>query len=158
MEVDLIYLDLFYKQYLAYISNRGSTLTMLDFSNNQEVQETIQRRDFFTANASERIYIDMRNSLGYTGKKDPMKRDGSSINVETSLRDAVEYDLDVTDVRQGFTEFVYESRKDGNMIQMYEYKVVKDEKSKKLDDIRHRESPSRKRKLGGVDQKLLRAI
>ena len=100
----------------------------------------------------------MRNSLGYTGKKDPMKRDGSSINVETSLRDAAEYDLDVTVVRQGFTEFVYESRKDGNMIQMYEYKVVKDEKSKKLDDIRHRESPSRKRKLGGVDQKLLRAI
>ena len=131
---------------------------MLDFSNNQEVQEDIQGRDFFTANASERIYIYMRNSLGYTSKKDPMKRDDSSINVEISLRDAAEYNLDVTVVVQRFGELVYESGKDGNMIQMYKYKVVKDEKSKKSGDITYRESQSRKRKLGGVDQELLRAI
>ena len=84
---------------------------MLEFSNNQEVQETIQRRDFFTTNASERLYIDMRNSLGYTSKKDPMKRDGSSIKTEISPRDAAEYDLDVTVVGQRFGEFVYESEK-----------------------------------------------
>ena len=41
------------------------------------------------------------------------------------------------------------------MIQMYEYKEVKHEKSKTLDDITNRESQSRKRKLGGVDQELL---
>ena len=149
---------------------------MLDFSNNQEVQETMQWRYFFTTNASERLYIDMRNSLGYTGKKDPRKRDDSSINVEISLRDAAEYDLDITVVGQGFSEFVYESGKDENMIQMYEYKVVQDEKSKKLVDITYRESlvqdekskklvgityresQRRKGKLGGVDRELLRAI
>ena len=119
---------LLYKQYLR-ASTLASTLTMLDFSNNQE---TIQRRDFFTANASETIYIDMRNLLGYTGKKDPLKRDDSSINVEISLRDAAEW--------QGFGEFVYQSGKDGNMIPMYKYKVVKEKKSKKLDDIKYRES------------------
>ena len=69
---------------------------MLDFSNNQEVQETIQQRDFFTTNAFERLYMDMRNSLGYTGKKDPMKRDDSSIYVEILVKDAAENDLDVT--------------------------------------------------------------
>ena len=114
----------------------------------------------------------MRNSLGYTGKKDPRKRDDSSINVEISLRDAAEYDLDITVVGQGFSEFVYESGKDGNMIQMYEYKVVQDEKSKKLFDITYRESQKSKKlfdityresqrikgKLGGVDRELLRAI
>ena len=131
---------------------------MLDFSNNQEVQEIIQWRDFFTTNVSESLYIDMRNLLGYTGKKDHMKKDDSSINVEILLRYAAEYDLDVTVVGQGFGEFVYESGKDRNMIQMYKYKVVKDEKSKKLDDITDRESQSRKRKLGGEDQELLQAI
>ena len=131
---------------------------MLDFSNNQEVQEIIQWRDFFTTNVSESLYIDMRNLLGYTSKKDPMKKDDSSINVEILLRYAAEYDLDVTVVGQGFGEFVYESRKDRNMIQMYKYKVVKDEKSKKLDDITDRESQSRKRKLGGEDRELLQAI
>ena len=53
--------------------------------------------------------------------------------------------MDVTVVGQRFSEFVYESRKDGNMIQMYEYKMVKDNKFKKLDDITYSESQSRKR-------------
>ena len=87
-----------------------------------------------------------------------MKKDDSSINVEILLRYAAEYDLDVTVVGQGFGEFVYDSGKDRNMIQIYKYKVVKDEKSKKLDDITDRESQSRKRKLGGEDQELLQAI
>ena len=40
-----------YRQYCAYISNRPSNQTMLDFSTNQEVQQTVD-----TA-ASERLYI-----------------------------------------------------------------------------------------------------
>ena len=35
-----------YRQYCAYISNRPSNQTMLDFSKNQEVQQTVQLRDF----------------------------------------------------------------------------------------------------------------
>ena len=84
-----------------------------------------------------------------------MKRDDSSINVEILLRDAAAYDLDLTVVGQGFGEFVYESGKVGNVIQMYECKVVKDQKSKKLGDITYRQSQSRKRKLGGVDREFL---
>ena len=100
----------------------------------------------------------MRNSLGYIGQKDPMKKDDSFIDEKISLRDAVEHDLDVTVVGKRLSEFLYESRKDGNMIQMQEYKVVKDEKSTKLDDITYRESQSRKKKLGSVDRELFRAI
>ena len=43
------------------------------------------------------------------------------LNVEISLRDAAEDDLDLTVQGQGFGEFVYETGKDGNMIQMYKY-------------------------------------
>ena len=109
------------------------------------MQETIHRRDFFTTNASERLSTDMRNSLGYTGQKNPMKKDDSFINEKLSLRDVAEYDLDVTVVGQRFSKFVYESRKDGNMIQMYELNVVKDNKFKQLDDIMYSELQSRKR-------------
>ena len=80
------------------------------------------------------------------------------LNVEISLRDAAEDDLDLTVQGQGFGEFVYETGKDGNMIQMYKYKVVKDVKSKKLNDITYRESQSRNRKLDGVDRELLQTI
>ena len=72
---------LLYRQYCVYISNRSSTLTMLDFSNNQEIEEITQRRDYFTNLAGEKLYIDMRDSLGYTGKLDPMKRNDLSIQV-----------------------------------------------------------------------------
>ena len=80
------------------------------------------------------------------------------LNVEISLRDAAEDDLDLTVQGQGFGEFVYETGKDGNMIQMYKYKVVKDVKSKKLNDITYRESQNRNRKLDGVDRELLQTI
>ena len=59
-----------YKQFCAYISNKPSTSTMLDFSNNQEIQDKVERRDFFTNQCSKRLYIDMRDSLGVTGKND----------------------------------------------------------------------------------------
>ena len=58
-----------YRQYCACITNKPSTLTMLDFRKNQEIQDTAEKRDFFTENTSKRIFIDMTNSLGITGKK-----------------------------------------------------------------------------------------
>ena len=36
-----------YQQYNACISNKPSTLTMLDFSNNQEIQDTVEKKYFF---------------------------------------------------------------------------------------------------------------
>ena len=59
-----------YRQFCAYITNKPSTSTMLDFSNNQEIQDKVERRDFFTNQCSKRLYIDMRDSLGVTGKND----------------------------------------------------------------------------------------
>ena len=61
-----------YRQYCAYIINRPSNQTMLDLSNNHEVQETVQLKDFFTTSAAERLHVDMRDSSGATGKKDAM--------------------------------------------------------------------------------------
>ena len=75
---------------------------MLDFSKNQEVQLTVQLRDYFSTAASERLYIDMRGSLGATDKKDAMKRNDSSVNVETSREEVAPYDLDIMLFGQGY--------------------------------------------------------
>ena len=90
---------------------------MLDFSKNQEVQRTVQLRDYFSTAASERLYIDMRDSLGTTGKKDAMKRNDSSVNVEISREEVAPHDLDIMVLGQGYGEYVFESNSDGNMIQ-----------------------------------------
>ena len=93
---------------------------MLDFSKNQEVQKTIQLRDYFTTVASERIYVDMRDSLGVAGKKDAMKRNDASVKLEISLKEAALRNLDIMMFGQGYGEYVFESNSDGNMIQFFE--------------------------------------
>ena len=146
-----------YRQYCAYIINRPSNQTMLDLSNNHEVQETVQLKVFFTTSAAERLHVDLRDSSGATGKKDAMKRNYSSVKVEILLRKAATTDLDITVCGQGYREYVYESNEDGNMIQLYEYRVVEDDNNKKLNEINYRASKSRKRKLG-IDRDSVRAI
>ena len=37
-----------YRKFCAYISNKPSSSTTLEFSNNQEIQDTVEKRDFFT--------------------------------------------------------------------------------------------------------------
>ena len=88
----------------------------------------------------------MRERRGYTGNKDPIKR-----------TIAAAHDLDVLIAGQGIGEYVYESRKDGNKLQIYEYKVVPDTNSQKLKEIALREPGSKKSKLG-LDTRSLRAM
>ena len=76
-----------YWQVVAYISNISSAKTFLDFSNNKEVQNVMSRQKFFTNQASKRLYMNLRDSLGLSGKKDPIKNNNDGITVEISLRD-----------------------------------------------------------------------
>ena len=55
---------------------------MFDFSYNQKIHDTVERRDFFANQSSKRLFIDMRGSMGVTGKKDPLKWSDESIRVE----------------------------------------------------------------------------
>ena len=76
-----------YWQVVAYISNISNAKTFLDFSNNKEVQNAMSRQKFFTKQASKRLYMNLRDSLGLSGKKDPIKNNNDGITVEISLRD-----------------------------------------------------------------------
>ena len=73
---------------------------MLDFSNNQEIHDTVERRFFFTNQCSKRLFIDMRDSLDATQKKYPGKQTDGSIKVEVSLHEAAPHDLDITVIGQ----------------------------------------------------------
>ena len=48
------------------------------------------------------MYIGMRNTLGFTGQKDPMKRDDSAINIKITLRGAAARNLEVIISGQGY--------------------------------------------------------
>ena len=74
----------------------------------------------------------MRDSQSVTGKKDTLKRSGQSIKVEISLHQAAPHDLDITVIGQNFGEFVYEVETEGYMVNLFEYKIVKDTGDKKI--------------------------
>ena len=86
-----------------------------------------------------------------------MKRNDSSVKVEISLKEVALHDLDIMVLSQWYGGYEFESNSDGNMIQFFEYKVVEDDNSKKLNAVTYRESKSRKRKWG-IDRERARAI
>ena len=105
---------------MAYISHGNSVKTFLDFSNNKEVQNTMSQQKFFTNQASEWLYIDLRDSLGLSGKKDPIKNN-NDITTEISHREQAREDIHVTMTSQSFHEYVYEQNDCGYLIQKHEY-------------------------------------
>ena len=97
-----------YRQFRASISNGASTGNALDTSYNKEVQQATRFYKFFTKDAADKIYIDMRETLGYTGQKDATKRDDSMITIKITLKEAAATNLQVLTQGQGIGEYVYE--------------------------------------------------
>ena len=100
----------------------------------------------------------MRDSLGVTGKKDPLKQSNKSIKVKISLHQTAPHDLDITIIGQSFDEFVYEVGVEGNMVNFFEYEIVKDIRDKKLDELAFNDRQSRNRTLMGLDRDIVRQI
>ena len=57
---------LLYKQFLAWNTNGCSTAPLCDFMNNPVIQELEKEKNYFAANSGDCIYIDLRQSNGYT--------------------------------------------------------------------------------------------
>ena len=120
-----------YRQFCAYISNKPSTSTMSDFSNIQKIQDTVERKGFFTSQCSKRLFIDMRDSLGITGKNDPLKPREKSIKIKISLHEVE------------------------TVVHLFGYRIVKDRRDKKLDELAYNYRQSRKRKLMDLDRDIV---
>ena len=63
----------------------------------------------------------MRETLGYTGQKDGMKRDDSTtITIKITLKEAAATNLQVLIQGQGIREYIYDKQKGRNMLQFSE--------------------------------------
>lgn len=62
----------------------------------------------------------MRETLGYTGQKDEMKRDDSTITIKITLKEAAATNLQVLIQGQGIREYIYDKQKGWNMLQFSE--------------------------------------
>ena len=100
----------------------------------------------------------MRDYPRLTGKKDPLKWSDEISKVKVSLYQAAPHDLYITLIGQSFGEFVYEVETEGNMVNLFEYKIIKDLRDKKLDELAYNYRQSRKRKLMVLDRDIVRQI
>ena len=64
-----------------------------------------------------------------------MKWSDKIIKVKVSLYQAAPHNLHITLIGQSFVEFVYEVETEGNMVNLFEYKIVKDLRDKKLGEL-----------------------
>ena len=83
----------------------------------------------------------MRNSLGVTGKKDPLKQSDELIKVKVSLHQAAPHNLDITVIGQSFGEYLYMKSE-----QKKTWLIYSSTRDTKLDELAYNYRQSRKRK------------
>ena len=76
-----------YKQFLAWGTDGCSTAPLSDFMNNPIAQELKNQTDYFGNGSDERLYVDLRQSRGYTDELEKPSRNDSSmtISIQTAL-------------------------------------------------------------------------
>ena len=77
---------LLWKQYVACCCNGYTAVPISDYINNPVFQELLLEPDYFGTKSDEKIYIDLRDSLGYTDEIEKPSRNDSKLNVTIELR------------------------------------------------------------------------
>ena len=71
---------LLYKQFVAWSCNGSSVARLTDYINNPIYQDLIDEDDYLNSRSDERIYFDLRASLGYTITAGKLERNDSIFN------------------------------------------------------------------------------
>ena len=100
--------------FTAWVSNSSSLVPERDFMYNETRQELPNRNTYFT-DLDKRVYIDIRQSKGYTSEFERVNRDNSNLSITINLKAATakKMRLRMTGYFQG--EYMYMLRKDGLM-------------------------------------------
>ena len=70
-----------YKRFVAWSCNGSSVAPLTDYINNPIYQELNDEDDYFNSRGDERIYLDLRTSLGYIREAKKLERNDSKINL-----------------------------------------------------------------------------
>ena len=77
---------LLFKQFIAWACNDCSTAPLSDYINNPVYQELTDKSDYNGDTRDERVYLDLRSSLGYTTEIEKIERNDSKINLFIQLK------------------------------------------------------------------------
>ena len=77
-----------YKQFVAWTCNGCSTAPLRDYVNNPFYQELTDEDEYYSDKSNERLYLDLRASLGYMEEAEKLERNDSKINLAVLLTKA----------------------------------------------------------------------
>ena len=77
---------LLWKQYVAWHCNSYTAAPISNYINNPVFQKLLLESVYFGTKSDEKIYIDLRDSLGYTDEIKKPSRHDSKLNVTIELR------------------------------------------------------------------------
>ena len=69
---------LLYKQFVAWNCNGSSVAPLTDYMNNPIFQELPDKGKYFDVRSDDRVYLDLRASLGYVKEAEKLERNDSN--------------------------------------------------------------------------------
>ena len=79
---------LLWKQFVAWNCNGSTVRALVDYINNPIFQELPDENAYFNVKIDERIYLDLRATLGYVKETEKLERNDSKINLHILLKKA----------------------------------------------------------------------
>ena len=97
---------LLYKKFVTWSCNVSSVVPLRDYINNPIYQDLIDEDDYFDARSDERIYLDLRASLGFTTEAGKLEINDSKINLHFLLKAAATKKLRVRVWAHSISEYL----------------------------------------------------
>ena len=120
---------LLHKQFVIWSCNVSSVAPLRDYINNPIYQDLIDEDDYFDARSDERIYLDLRASLGFTTEAGKLEINDSKINLHLLLKAAATKKLRVRVWAHSISEYLYILSRSGLTLRHWTYKINQQDKA-----------------------------
>ena len=114
---------LLYKQFVAWNCNGSGVAPLTDYMDNPISRELPDEEEYFSLKSDERIYLDLRASSGYVKEAEKLERNNSKINLQITLKKAVQFNLRVRIWAHPLSEYLYVLSKSGLTLKHRTYAI-----------------------------------
>ena len=73
----------------------SSVAPISDYIDNPIFQELPDEETYFSLKSNEKVYLDLRESSGYVNEAEKLERHDSKINLQSTLKDAADFNFKV---------------------------------------------------------------
>ena len=114
---------LLYKQFVAWNCNGSSVAPLTDYMDNPIFRELPDEEEYFSLKSDEKVYLDLRATSGYVKEAEKLERNDSKINLQITLKKAVQFNLRVKIWAYSLSEYLYVLSKSGLTLKHRTYAI-----------------------------------